>query len=323
VPDAKTNPQGQGSYIMNNAELYAAITRKIIANLETCGSWIKLWNVPSPVSLMGHTYRGINRMVLGADSYKSRIYGTFGQIRMNGGQVRKGEKATIIVFWKMSVRKDEVKESSKKMFLLRYYHVFNTDQADFDDQGKQKIAALNQEVLDNFNSRHIEAEAIIEGYENPPDIHYSEKNEKAFYSPVADMISVPDIRFFQNSSAFYDAIFHEMGHSTGHPKRLNRYDGMSNKFGDEPYSKEELVAELCSSFLSSVAHLQLDVRNSAAYIKSWSQKLRDNETWIMWAASRAEKAADYILGIAPDENAAKLSDDESQSVPRPVLEEVG
>ena len=74
---------------------------------------------------------------------------------------------------------------------------------------------------------------------------------------------------------------------------------MSNSYGDIPYSKEELVAELGSSFLSGIAHLDPDIRNSAAYIKGWASALRDNQKWIMWAAARAEKSADYILGIVP------------------------
>ena len=73
---------------------------------------------------------------------------------------------------------------------------------------------------------------------------------------------------------------------------------MSNSFGDIPYSKEELVAELCSSFLAGISGLNLNIRNSAAYIAGWAKALRDNEKWVMWAAARAEKAADYILGSA-------------------------
>ena len=72
---------------------------------------------------------------------------------------------------------------------------------------------------------------------------------------------------------------------------------MSNSYGDIPYSKEELVAELGSSFLAGIAHLEPDIRNSAAYIRGWASALRDNQKWVMWAAARAEKAADYILGI--------------------------
>src|SRR5450759_1205639 len=183
---------------MNNSQIYAAITEKIIANLETAGSWMKLWQVPSPVSMNGHYYRGINRLVLSSDPYKSRVYGTFQQIRANGGQVRKGEKSTIIVFWKNSMEQDETTGETKKMFLLKFYHVFNSQQADFDEQGTKKIAELQNLVAEKVNSEHVEAESIIEGYENRPDIHYSDKEDRAYYAPMADMISVPDKKYFKN-----------------------------------------------------------------------------------------------------------------------------
>ncbi len=286
---------------MNNTQIYAAITEKIIANLETAGSWKKLWQIPSPVSLNGHYYRGINRLILSSDPFKSRVYGTFQQIRANGGKVRKGEKATIVVFWKMSVNKDEATQENKRMFLLRYFHVFNTEQADFDEQGLQKIAQLQNLVEERHNESHVDAEEIISGYQNKPDIHFSDKDDRAYYSPVADLISVPKMKYFANPSEFFHCLYHEASHSTGHPKRLNRFDGMSNRFGDESYSKEELVAELSSSYLAEIAHLELNIRNSAAYISGWASKLRDNQKWILWAASRAEKATDHILGIASDE----------------------
>jgi len=302
---------------MNNSQIYAAITEKIIANLETAGSWMKLWQIPSPVSMNGHYYRGINRLVLSSDPYKSRVYGTFQQIRSNGGKVRKGEKSTIVVFWKNSIDKDEATGLTRKMFLLKFYHVFNSEQADFDESGTKKVADLQKLVDDKINSDHQEAEAIIEGFENGPDIHYSDKDDRAFYSPMADLISIPDKKYFKTSSAFYKTLFHEYGHASGHPKRLNRYDGMSNSFGDIPYSKEELVAELCSCFLANVAHLDMDIRNSAAYIKGWSSVLRDNQKWITWAATRAEKAADHILGTdsSPETKEEEINTEETTVVP--------
>jgi len=307
---------------MNNSQIYAAITERIIANLETAGSWMKLWQVPSPVSINRHYYRGINRLVLSSDPYNSRVYGTFQQIRANGGQVRKGEKSTIVVFWKSSVEKDEATGETKKMFLLKYYHVFNSEQADFDEQGTKKVAELQHLVTEKVNSEHLEAEAIIEGFENGPDIHYSDKDDRAYYSPLADLISVPDKKYFKNSSAFYRTLFHECCHASGHPKRLNRFDGMSNSFGDIPYSKEELVAELGSSFLAGIAHLDLDIRNSAAYIRGWASALRDNQKWVIWAAARAEKAADHILGIDSSYSASEEKTTTELTSEVPVLEPV-
>ena len=198
---------------MNNNQIYAAITEKIIANLETAGSWKKLWQIPSPVSLNGHYYRGINRLILSSDPFKSRVYGTFQQIRANGGKVRKGEKATVVVFWKMSVNKDEATQETKRMFLLRYFHVFNTDQADFDEQGLAKIDQLQSIVEVKHNESHVDAEEIIMGYQNKPDIHFSDKDDRAYYSPVADMISVPQMKYFANASEFFRTLYHELGHN--------------------------------------------------------------------------------------------------------------
>ena len=97
---------------------------------------------------------------------------------------------------------------------------------------------------------------------------------------------------------------------------------MSNNFGDIPYSKEELVAELCSSFLAGIANLDLDIRNSAAYIGGWASALRDNQKWVMWAAARAEKAADHILGIDSSYAAAEEKTTEEVVTEVPVLESV-
>jgi len=308
-----------GAALMNNAQIYAAITEKIIANLETAGSWKKLWQIPSPVSLNGHYYRGINRLILSSDPFKSRVYGTFQQIRANGGKVCKGEKATVVVFWKSSIHTDEVTKETKKMFLLRYFHIFNTEQADFDDQGLDKIARLQNLVEERHEESHVDAEQIITGYQNKPDIHFSDKDDRAYYSPMADMISIPKMKYFANASEFYKTLYHEAVHSVGHPKRLNRFDLTSNRFGDEPYSKEELVAELGASFLAEIAHLELNIRNSAAYISGWASKLRDNQKWILWAASRAEKATDYILGIKSDEQVPL--DTSEEEILEPVLAE--
>jgi antirestriction protein ArdC len=198
---------------MNNAQIYASITEKIIANLETAGSWKKLWQIPSPVSLNGHYYRGINRLILSSDPFKNRVYGTFQQIRANGGKVRKGETATVVVFWKSSINTDEVTKEQRRMFLLRYFHIFNTEQADFDQQGLDKIAQLQNNVEEKHNESHVDAEQIILGYYNKPDIHFSDKDDRAYYSPMADLISVPKMKYFANPSEFFRTVYHELGHN--------------------------------------------------------------------------------------------------------------
>ena len=277
---------------MLKSEIYEAITEKIIAQLESSGSWQQLWSTKAPVSLNGHFYRGINRMILSGDSYSSNVYGTFQQIRANGGQVRKGEKSTLVVFWKRLEKTDPVTLKTEYKSFLRYFFVFNTDQASFDEIGQKKIAKLSG---NNENVVSMPAEQILYGYRDAPRIIYNLKAENPSYNTVQDIIEIPPITSFETPEAFYEAIFHEAGHSTMHPSRLNREEGMNNKFGDEKYCREELVAELCSAYLMNVAGFGLQ-RNSPAYIKMYATHLRADSRLIFWAASRAEKAAEYILG---------------------------
>ena len=212
---------------------------------------------------------------------------------------------------------DEETQKSRRSFLLKSYHVFNSEQADFDEKGIKRIESLQGLVFERQNELHDAAEDLVKGYANAPHIIFSDQEDRAYYSPAADLISVPKIEYFKSSDAYYKVLFHEMGHSTGHPKRLNRFEGMNNRFGDVPYSKEELVTELCASFLSGVANLEMDLCNSAAYIRGWASALRDNQKWIMWAAARAEKAADHILGRSSSEEIP--SAEEMGTTPEPVL----
>ena len=280
---------------MKMNDIYSTVTEKIIANLETAGSWEKLWQVPSPVNITGRFYNGINTLILASSPYTSRVFATYKQIRANGGQIRKSEKGTTVVFWKISVKEDPLTGKESKHFFLRYYTVFNSEQADFDEEGNLKIAELNNYASNQLNLRQTKAEDIINGYPHPPKITHSSSDDRAYYSPMLDLVHVPEIGFHQSSDDFYQVLFHELVHSTGHTERLNRFTDESCYFGNLEYSKEELVAELGSSFLTVIAQLDLDIRNSAAYINSWASVLRDNQKWIMWAASRAEKAADHIL----------------------------
>ncbi|MDP1624334.1 MAG: ArdC-like ssDNA-binding domain-containing protein [bacterium] len=198
---------------MNNAEVYAAITEKIIANLEISGSWQKFWDLPSPVSLNGHFYRGINNLILSNDQFKSRVYGTFGQIRTNGGQVRKGEKSTLIVFWKKTDLKNASTVETDSKFILRYYHIFNSEQAHFDNTGKQKIAELDKATIDRKSAQHVPAEQIISGYKGRPEIQYANLDVSPNYSPVADLITMPSENQYATTEDFFRIIYHELGHN--------------------------------------------------------------------------------------------------------------
>lgn len=282
---------------MDTNQIYQQITDRVIANLETAGSWRKLWQCPGPVSLNGHFYTGINYLLLAASPYAVPVYGTFQQVRANGGHVKKGEKSTLVVFWKRLVKEDPSTGKKEVKYFLRYYLVFNVAQCEFDEMGQAKINKLAGMVLERKHERSLRADRIIQNMPEPVEIEHRSSLKCPSYSLIMDRIQMPELTYYESPDAYYTDLFHELTHSTGHPKRLNRFgtDGIG-VFGSEVYSREELVAELGASFLTEVAGLKLDIRMSAAYIKGWAEALRDNQRWIVWAASRAEKAANYILG---------------------------
>ena len=140
------------------------------------------------------------------------------------------------------------------------------------------------------------AESIVRGYVNKPTITEHETN-RAFYRPSDDTVDIPLRGQFTDSDAFYDVLFHELGHSTGHASRLNR--DVANTYGHHAYSKEELVAEMTSAFLCQSAGINSTMPNHGAYIEGWLSALNKDRKMLVWAAGKAQAAADYILGIKP------------------------
>ena len=126
---------------------------------------------------------------------------------------------------------------------------------------------------------------------------FHEEGDRAFYRPATDSITLPHMAQFTATAEYYSAAFHELTHSTGHSKRLNRLDKTAF-FGSEAYSKEELIAEIGASALVNAAGLETahSLRNSAAYIQNWLKALRDDKRFIVSASGKAEKAVNLILG---------------------------
>jgi len=118
--------------------------------------------------------------------------------------------------------------------------------------------------------------------------------------PLIDTVVVPLKEQYSNISEYYSTTFHELVHSSGSKNRLNRLE-TSNlaSFGSETYSKEELVAEIGSASILNYLGIETKgtFQNSASYIESWLQVLRNDNKFIVSASSKAEKAVNYILGI--------------------------
>ena len=274
--------------MLHMIKVYEIITQKIIQQLESgVIPWKQPWKTGIPQNLLSRKpYRGINAILLGSLPFPSPYFLTFKQARLLDGYVRPGEKGIQIVFWNFIV--DEESEEKRRLPFLRYYTVFNASQCN----GIQ-IPTTPQLPFNEIE----ECERIVSEMPDAPKINYAANY--AAYSPVTDTVKIPARESFDTSQGFYSTLFHELGHSTGHPSRLNR-PGITPDltFGSSSYSKEELIAELSSSFLCAKAGIVANtIANSAAYISGWLRALKNDKRMIIAAAAQSQKASDYILGI--------------------------
>ena len=273
-------------------DIYAEITSRIIAEMEQ-GTipWQKPWvSSGSCISYAtGKPYSLLNQMLLG----RPGEYLTFKQCQQAGGRIRKGEKASMVVFWKWLEQEDEETGEKKEIPFLRYYNVFHIDQC-------EGLRAKHTKPLPNTANADMNTDRIIADYLAREGVMLNhEAGDRAFYHPSTDSITLPHIAQFAEISEYYSTAFHEMTHSTGHSKRLNRLEKAAF-FGSESYSKEELIAEIGAAALVNASGLETakSFRNNAAYIQNWLSVLRSDKRFIVSAAGKAEKAVNLILGAA-------------------------
>ncbi len=281
-------------------DVYSIVTSKIMELLEQGEiPWRKPWRSSGgPRNLMTKKpYRGINQFLLNCSPYDSPYWLTFRQIQGKSGSLKKGSKSQLVVFWKWIDRNDKDQDedpdsdqgTNGKIPLLRYYNVFNLDQVD-------GIEHPPEEHLTHEFTPIEQAEQIITGMPQKPDIKYG--GNRAFYSPLKDLVQLPPKEAFHSPAEFYSTIFHELSHATGHQIRLGR-KGVTEPtyFGSHDYSQEELVAEMGASMLSGIAGIDREtINNSAAYIQGWLKVLKSDKRLLVHAAAQGQKAADFILG---------------------------
>lgn len=287
-------------------DLYQAVTDQIIEAMErgVC-PWKQPWKAigGTPRNIRGRRYRGINAFLLAMQSALSNwthpVFLTFNQAKELGGTVRKGERSSLVVFWKTIVPEEyagnpQACPASERKWFLRYYRVFNVAQVD--GLPPQALPV----IPDNGLSPIEECEAIVAGMPQCPVIR--ESGQGAFYRPATDQVFMPPLRAFDNAEAYHSTLFHELTHATGHETRLARPDAFAGRFGSEPYAKEELVAELGAAFLCARAGISpATLEDSASYLANWLQKLREDKRLIVTAAGAAQRAADFIAPDALDD----------------------
>ena len=286
------------------ASIYDTITNQIIAALERGTDTFSLpWHrstapLPRPVNAAtGKAYRGINVLALWANAeaqdFGHGFWATYRQWHSLGAQVRKGEKASPIVFYKVFDKRDDdqAKESdSSTRIFAQASHVFNASQV----EGFAMPKVPDGEDFDPIP----QADSFVAGTGASVRIH----GDSAHYTPSTDTITMPDReRFFTTSSGsaaqnWYATLLHELVHWTGADHRLARTFG--KRFGDDAYAMEELVAELGSAFLCGDLGLSTSPRpDHASYLASWLKVLKADNRAIITAASAAAKAAEWLENL--------------------------
>ena len=283
------------------ADLAQEITDKILKlMLENGSDWRRPWlgdGIAKNI-ITKRSYRGINIPILGVAGYSSQVWGTYRQWAELGAQVRKGEKATRIFFWKPLTVKDREADDERQILMARTYAVFNIAQCD----DAPIIPTKNRTPIE----RHAECDRIITA--TGADISYG--GDRAAYIPSQDRIIMPKAEQFLSQEGFYSTVLHELAHWTAHPTRLNRELGQ--RFGDRAYAFEELIAETSAALTAAQAGVVPEPRaETAKYLNNWVEAMREDKRIVITVFSKAQAATDFILeGSQPARPAPRLEGQE-------------
>ncbi|MBQ4618387.1 MAG: DUF1738 domain-containing protein [Clostridia bacterium] len=276
-------------------DIYAEVTSRIIAEMEKgVIPWKKPWIASGKCvsHATGKPYSLLNQMLLG----RPGEYVTFNQCQQAGGRIKKGAKSQMVVFWKWIEQEDEETGEKKEVPFLRYFNVFHIDQCEgLTAKYVQPLPALPEDLPETKA-----AEDVIYEYLSREGVKLAhERGDRAFYRPSTDEVVLPIRKQFTSAAVYFSTAFHELVHSTGHKRRLDRLEKTAF-FGTEAYSKEELIAEIGAAALVNHTGLETpeSLKNSAAYIRNWLTVLKNDKRFIVSAAGKAEKAVHLILGTA-------------------------
>ena len=285
-------------------------------------SWAKPWDfVETQNAFTGHKYSGMNELFLElmsrARKYDDPRFATFNQARQNGYHIQKGSKGLPIQFFsfinketkkpwneaefrektKNMTPEEKQKEADKKIAIAKTFHVFNA---------KNLISNENQKTLSEnipitkFNKK-VNTNELIDKFEKNlienMEVGFNERHsEGAFYTPALDEVTMPLKEQFNSYEERMATLLHELGHATGHEKRLNR--DLSGKFGTTNYSKEELIVEMNSVFMVNTLGLEISdeqKENHLLYLDSWGKHIKNNPKEFLYALNDSLKIKEYML----------------------------
>lgn len=289
-------------------DVYQRVTDKIVADLEQgVRPWTRPWNaehaagqISTPLRHNGTPYSGMNILMLWVEAsvmgYNAPIWMTFRQAKELGGHVRKGESGTTVVYantiTKTEQDEDTGEDVEKKIPFMKGYTVFNVEQ--IDDLPAHYYATVEPPTL-TAEERIAPVEAFFEN----TGAKIEHGGNRAYYAPIFDYIRMPPFEFFHDPESYGATLAHETVHWSGHEKRLNRHFD-SQRWGDQGYALEELVAEIGAAFLCAELGITPETRDDhAAYIGSWLEVLQNDKRAIFTAAAHAQRAADFLKDLQP------------------------
>lgn len=338
---------------VSQQDIYDKVTEMMINTINKVGHlpWQKEWQGTGGDAAKNYVskkpYTGINFIMLNFEQkldkegkpyiapikFNNPYYLTFKQIEAAGAKLNKGSKASQVFYYTMifgyrnngleiktsdrekfkqfltknGLSNEDVKQHGFKIPVIKYYNVFRAD----DCTGLKFPEVTERPFVEPIDA----AQAIIDHYPSPPEFTYG--GDDAAYFPKADIINMPVIEDFDKPASYYSTFFHELIHSTGHSRRLDRGNDTRVRTGSiedkRAYAFEELIAELGAVYLSSEAGILFSTReNSAKYLAGWNKRLvsamkNDNKFFIKAAAS-AQKGSNYILDLDKDDVPAYLKD---------------
>ncbi|VEI52723.1 DNA primase TraC [Capnocytophaga sputigena] len=348
APDDET--QGLGKPVPA-ADIYKMVTDKIIGMLKSASptDYHRAWKDDAFFIPLNYDskkpYRGVNRLLLQerigfAGAFRNPYFLTFKQIKKHKGTLKKGAKGYEVIYYSIRYVVPADKNTGRKAYsstntqkvidylaknklsedivtripMIRYYNVYNGASIEGIDFQLDKLQ-IGRAVPDTASENQAAA-LIVENYPNPPAIKH--EGNRAYYSPSGDYVKMPKKEQFDSINDYYRILFHELTHSTGHDKRLDR--GIHLMLEKEDYAKEELVAEFGAVFLSAWAGIMWYTnKNHAVYLKNWNSAIKEAENdnkFLMRAASLAQQATDYILALDKDGNPAFLKKLQPKKAPK-------
>lgn len=292
-------------------DLYTEVTARILQELERgVLPWVKPWSVTPGANtpcnaVSGRPYSGCNTILLWMAldrGWPTPRFLTFNQAKAAGGTVRGGEHGTKIYFWKPYITKDRspgaAEDDVRKALVMREFSVFNVAQCDGLPEkvvnGPSVMRVRNPDTRDELADDFVAATGA--------DVR--EGHGQAMYVPSKDFVGMPAFVAFKGADDFYNTLFHELTHWTGHKDRCAR--DLKARFGDQAYAAEELVAQLGAAFICAEFAFDGECQD-ASYIAHWIQLLKDDAKAFFTAASKAQQAVDFLRGKALAEPEAKVA----------------